>query len=150
MSQNDLNFLPLRVVHVGDGGRRSFDPVDKRQLVEACVQPGASLSGLALKAGVNANQLRKWVRLHQSSGTRVQEQVASGPSTFVPVIAIDAPAPLLRPAPERRPSSPSSRSAAPARLSAQLPNGVCGCETQTRHAQTDRVGSTARPASPDC
>jgi transposase len=124
MSQNDLTFLPLRVVHVGDGGRRSFDPVDKRQLVEACLQPGASLSGLALKAGVNANQLRKWVRLHQSSGTRVQEEIPSGPSTFVPVIAIDAPAPLLRPASEQRPSSPSSRSAPAARLSAQLPNGV--------------------------
>src|SRR5262245_22968913 len=124
MSQNDVNFLPLRVVHVGDGGRRSFDPVDKRQLIEACLQPGATLSGLALKAGVNANQLRKWVRLHQGSGTRVQEQVASGPSTFVPVIAIDTPAPLSRPASERRPSSPPSRSAAPARLSAQLPNGV--------------------------
>jgi transposase len=126
MSQNDLSFLPLQVMHVGDGGRRSFDPEDKRHLVEACLQPGASLSGLALKAGVNANQLRKWVRLQQNSGARVHGEVASGPSTFVPVIAVDAPAPalLLRPASERRPSSPSSRSAPPVRLCAQLPNGV--------------------------
>ncbi|MFC0693261.1 hypothetical protein [Paraburkholderia humisilvae] len=52
--------------------------------------------------------------------------MSSGPSTFVPVIAVDvpAPAPLLRPASERRPSNLSSRSVAPARLSAQLPNGV--------------------------
>jgi transposase len=27
--------------------------------------PGASLAGLALKAGVNANQLRKWVEMHR-------------------------------------------------------------------------------------
>jgi transposase len=39
--------------------------VDKQRLIKACLQPGASLSGLALKAGVNANQLRKWVRLDQ-------------------------------------------------------------------------------------
>jgi transposase len=51
MTQNDLTFLPLRVTHVGAGGKRSFDPVDKRRLIEACLQPGASLSGLALKAG---------------------------------------------------------------------------------------------------
>lgn len=58
-TQDDLTFLPLRVTHVGVGGKRSFHPVDKQRLIEACLQPGASLSGLALKAGVNANQLRK-------------------------------------------------------------------------------------------
>jgi len=62
MTQDDLTFLPLRVTRVGVGGKRSFDPADKRRLVEACIRPGTSLSGLALKAGVNANQLHKWVR----------------------------------------------------------------------------------------
>lgn len=62
MTKDDLSFLPLRVTRVGVGGKRSFDPTDKRRLVEACLQPGASLSGLALKAGVNANQLHKWVQ----------------------------------------------------------------------------------------
>ena len=61
MNDDDLSFLPLRVkgVGVGVGGKRSFDPMDKRRLVEACPGPGGSLSGLALKAGVNANQLHK-------------------------------------------------------------------------------------------
>jgi transposase-like protein len=62
MTEDELGFLPLRVTRVGVGGKRSFDPADKRRLVEACLRPGASLSGLALKAGVNANQLHKWVQ----------------------------------------------------------------------------------------
>lgn len=63
----DLDFLPLKVTHVSPNGKRSFDPDGKRRLVEACLQPGASLSGLALKAGVNANQLRKWVEIYRKA-----------------------------------------------------------------------------------
>ncbi|MBB5507279.1 transposase-like protein [Paraburkholderia sp. JPY681] len=40
MTQDDLSFLPLRVTRVGIGGKRSFDPLDKRRLVAACEQPG--------------------------------------------------------------------------------------------------------------
>lgn len=58
----DLDFLPLKVTHLSPKGKRSFDPDGKLRLVEACLRPGASLAGLALKARVNANQLRKWVR----------------------------------------------------------------------------------------
>ncbi|WP_408471193.1 hypothetical protein [Paraburkholderia strydomiana] len=59
MTENDLPFLPLRVTRVGVGGKQSFDPAGKRRLVDACLQPGASLFGLALKAGANVNQLRE-------------------------------------------------------------------------------------------
>jgi transposase len=58
MTDDDLSFLPLRVTRVGVGGKRSFDPADKRRLVEACLRPGASLSGLALKAGVVKRNLK--------------------------------------------------------------------------------------------
>ncbi|MPW11294.1 transposase [Paraburkholderia sp. CNPSo 3155] len=123
MSQNDLSFLPLRVTHVGVGGKRSFDPMDKRRLIEACLQPGASLSGLALRAGVNANQLRKWVRLHQQSNAPVSEGL---PCAFVPVVAIDdgTSVPAARHAREPERVHLSSRVPTPVRLAAQLPNGV--------------------------
>jgi transposase len=130
MTQDDLTFLPLRVTRVGAGGKRSFDPVDKQRLVDACLQPGASLSGLALKAGVNANQLRKWVRLREQSNAPVRDGIAAASSAFVSVIAtggstpVLAAAPATRPAPELERLRLSSRAASAARLSAQLPNGV--------------------------
>ncbi|MBC7415298.1 MAG: transposase, partial [Herminiimonas sp.] len=34
-------------------------------LIEACLVPGVSISRMALKAGINANQLRKWIRSGQ-------------------------------------------------------------------------------------
>src|ERR1700754_1899658 len=84
----------------------------------------------------------------RGAGTR---QGASGPSTFLPVIAVDAPAPalLLRPASERRPSSPPSRSAAPVWLWAQPPNAVKlearmhGKRYRTDRRDGCRVGSVA-------
>jgi transposase len=130
MTEDDLTFLPLRVTRVGVGGKRNFDPLGKQRLVDARLQPGASLSGLALKAGVNANQLRKWVQLREQSNGPVKHGMVVTSSAFVPVVAIDDPAPASTPAPapwpvpepERSPLSP--RAAPPARLSAQLPNGV--------------------------
>jgi transposase len=136
MTQEDLTFLPLRVTRVGVGGKRSFDPTDKKRLVDACLQPGASLSALALKAGVNANQLHKWVRLHEQSNTAAREDRQVAASAFVPVVAIpDAPivmtdAPVSQPCPRSESLRLSPRAA---RLSAQLPNGVrleleCGAD----------------------
>jgi transposase len=128
MTQDDLSFLPLRVTRVGAGGKRSFDRADKQRLIDACLQPGASLSGLALKAGVNANQLRKWVQLREQSNAPVKDGMVVTSSAFVPVVAIDDPAPRLAaasaplPIPEPERSRPSPRAAA--RLLAQLPNGV--------------------------
>ncbi|CAH2806797.1 MAG: Mobile element protein, partial [Candidatus Burkholderia crenata] len=131
--KNDLSFLPLRMTRVGAGGKRSFDPADKQRLIDVCLEPGASLSGLALKAGVNANQLRKWVRLREQSNAAVMRgNVALAPSAFMAVVAIDdtVPVPVSSPAaprvsvPEPEPSRLSPRSGASARLSAQLPNSV--------------------------
>lgn len=132
MTQDDLTFLPLRVTRVGAGGKRSFDRADKQRLIDACLQPGASLSGLALKAGVNANQLRKWVQLREQSNAPVKDGMVVTSSAFVSVVAIDDPAPALSPAPapwptpepKRSPLSPRAAPAPAARLSAQLPNGV--------------------------
>ncbi|WP_308112593.1 transposase [Paraburkholderia madseniana] len=59
------------MTRVGVDRKRSFDPADKRRLIEGCLQQGASLSGVALKAGVNANQLCRWVWLHKRSNVPV-------------------------------------------------------------------------------
>ncbi|MCX4159674.1 MULTISPECIES: hypothetical protein [Paraburkholderia] len=58
MTESHPDFLPLRVINVGADGKRSFDKRDKQRLIKACLEPGESVAGMTLKAGVNANQLR--------------------------------------------------------------------------------------------
>lgn len=41
--------------------RRTHTETFKRSLIEACNEPGASVAGVALANGVNANQLRRWM-----------------------------------------------------------------------------------------
>lgn len=61
----------LRVRLVGRDGRRRYDPESKARLVAACLEPGVSISGLALAHGINANVLRKWVKDAKESGLRL-------------------------------------------------------------------------------
>ena len=41
--------------------RRTHSEEFKRSLIEACGEPGASVAGVALANGINANQLRRWM-----------------------------------------------------------------------------------------
>ena len=59
--------------------RRFYNPEIKLQVVGACSQPGASIAGVALQHGINANIVHRWLREH-SQGTLVNR-----PPTFVPV-----------------------------------------------------------------
>src|SRR5437762_8083822 len=52
----------LQVRLVGRDGRRRYDAASKERLVSACLEPGVSVSRLALEHGVNANLLRKWIK----------------------------------------------------------------------------------------
>jgi transposase len=135
MTSDELDFLPLKVTHIDEGGRRCFDPEGKRRLIEACEHPGASVAGLALKAGVNANQLRKWILLERRRAVRSDcvELPGTGTAEFVPVVEVaDARANSSPPAPgavtpmprAREVTRPSQRPPLPSRLVAQLPNGV--------------------------
>jgi transposase len=62
MTEEHSETTGLKVVTVGRDGKRRFDRQTKQKLVEACLEPGASVAGLALKHGVNANLLRKCKR----------------------------------------------------------------------------------------
>ena len=43
--------------------RRRYHPEKfKLAVLEACCEPGASVAGIALANGVNANQVRRWMR----------------------------------------------------------------------------------------
>jgi transposase len=41
--------------------RRLHTPEFKQQVVDACLEPGASVAGVALAHGVNANLVRRWL-----------------------------------------------------------------------------------------
>jgi transposase len=126
MSQTPRDFPQLEPVAVSDDGRRRYyDSGAKQALVQACLEPGASLAGLALKAGVNANLLRKWVSKHVSeheAAAAAMSEPAS--SAFVCVTRrndAETPPGLCARA---QPVHAAPRPALPARLVAQLPNGV--------------------------
>ncbi|MFK0380280.1 IS66-like element accessory protein TnpA [Pandoraea sp. NPDC090278] len=66
---NETDCFPLRVVRIRSNGKRDYDPIAKLRLIELCRRPGVSIARLALKAQVNANQLRKWIRADKQSAT---------------------------------------------------------------------------------
>ena len=53
-----------RVERTNDRGRHTYCMSFKAWIVEKAMQPGMSVAGLAMSNQVNANQLRRWVKLH--------------------------------------------------------------------------------------
>ncbi len=119
-----------RATGVTAAGKRKFDAEGKRKLIDACLQPGASIAELALKAGVNANRLHKWIQLREcANAAAATASVEPLPSAFVSVVTVNEVAPVRtnpEPVSVRRSSHgyEAAKTATPARLSAQLPNGV--------------------------
>ena len=57
-----------------------FSPAFKAWIVEQALQPGMSVASLAMHNQVNANQLRRWVLVHQQRSAPVAQ-----PSRLLPV-----------------------------------------------------------------
>ena len=66
--------------------RRRHSPELKAQILAACAEPGASVAGVALAHGINANVVHKWRRL---SGGGSDTHAAPA---FIPVSLPAAPA----------------------------------------------------------
>ena len=79
--------------------RRFYSPELKLQIVGECGQAGASIAAVALKHGVNANIVHRWLREHSQGTLTVQ------PLAFVPVRLTAQPMP---PRPEL-PTAPDIR-----------------------------------------
>jgi transposase len=58
--------------------RSSYPKSFKAQVVQECLQPGASISGVAISHGINANVIRKWLPLYR-------DQPPATLPAFVPV-----------------------------------------------------------------
>ena len=53
-----------RVERTNNRGRHTYCAPFKAWIVAKAMQPGVSVAGLAMSNQVNANQLRRWVKLH--------------------------------------------------------------------------------------
>ena len=70
--------------------KRTHSKVFKAELVKACLEPGASVSGIAMANGVHPNLLSKWLRISttREAGVGVRAVRAASPEMiggFVPV-----------------------------------------------------------------
>jgi transposase len=94
------------VVGHRSNGRCRYDQEAKRELVEACLQPGVSVARTALEHGINANLLRKWINQYREHSSSVPPSTPAMLSAFAPVLSMAVPKP------------------AEATLHVALPNGV--------------------------
>ena len=73
----DCGHIPVwtgpRVERTNIRGRHSYCAPFKSWIVERAMQPGMSMAGLAMRNQVNANQLRRWVKLHRQGAGGVAE-----------------------------------------------------------------------------
>jgi transposase len=118
--------IHLMVTGTKRDGRRRYDLQSKRELARACLQPGVSLAGMALKHGVNANLLRKWVVSYQLASDAAAPAVAleDPVDAFVPVVLVGSSGTRIEKHRGPAASAPGAVVTPPARLRAQLPNGV--------------------------
>jgi transposase len=127
--QENWNDSELRLVVTGTrrDGRRRYDLQSKHSLARACLEPGVSLAGMALKHGVNANLLRKWVVSYQlASDAAAPTMAVESPlaDAFVPVVLGGSSATRIEKLRRPAPAATGAVITPPARLRAQLPNGV--------------------------
>lgn len=79
-------------------GRRNHDQGFKDELIAQSLVPGASVSAIAMKGGINANLLFKWRREH----LRAMAEAAPAAATLLPVCVI----PDVDTMPTSQPSAP--------------------------------------------
>ena len=131
MTEQHSDTSCLKVVTVGKDGKRRFDRRTKQRLVEACLEPGASVAGLALRHGVNANLLHKWIKLHEQRLANASTQSPTAEPAFVPVVRVSSEQALVefesnpaKPSPPETTSSTPTHRAASSTLTVLMPNGI--------------------------
>lgn len=89
-----------RVLRTNVRGRHIYCEPFKSWIVEQAMQPGMSMAGLAMRNQVNANQLRRWVKLHgqgaggEATAARLLPVTIASHSAMVPATTCRAGAPL--------------------------------------------------------
>ena len=99
--------MDKRVSKVQDTRRRHAEDF-KQALVQRTLEPGASVAAIAQEAGVNANLLFNWRRLH----LKIQERAAGAvPAPVLLPVTVMAPELTAAPPPTSSSQSPAPRNA---------------------------------------
>src|SRR5580698_9478402 len=90
--------------------RRVFRRIEEKlRIVKLTLEPGASVAGIALANGVNANQVFRWKRQYERG--ELQPRRSKSSSALVPVtIAAEPEAPSVAETPTPAPALPSTGS----------------------------------------
>ena len=90
--------------------RRFYSPELKGQVTQQCRQSDASVAGVALSHGINANIVHRWLREHSQTALVPQSQANANANAFV---TLDEPSPGSAPqaAPDIRVQVQHGRSA---------------------------------------
>lgn len=78
-------------VRVNRTGRRTYSRQYKLEIIQECSAPGASVAGIALSHGMNANLVRRWIVQHRSGRMLVAPKMLP--------VTLSAPIPSPRPQP---------------------------------------------------
>lgn len=70
--------------------RREHSPMFKRELVASSLVPGVSVAAVALEAGINANLLFAWRRLHMRTQERAPTPAPTHPAPVLLPVTIEA------------------------------------------------------------
>lgn len=89
--------------------RREHSAALKRELIERSLQPGASVSGIALDSGINANLLFKWRREHLRANARSAVAATPNSAPVLLPVTIESPASTAAAPLPSPPSVPASR-----------------------------------------
>lgn len=99
---------------LGVGPRRRRNAAERRRVVEETLVPGASVAKVALKYGVNANQVFQWRRLYRDG------KLGAAPANamqLLPVSVVEDKEPL-------RPEPVEVRCSSPAAIHIELPGEI--------------------------
>jgi transposase len=88
---------------VGAGPRRRRSAAERKRVVEETLEPGASVAKVALRHGVNANQVFQWRRLYRDG------KLGTAPANAIKLLPVsvseDEPLPMSEPVPVAPPSA---------------------------------------------
>ena len=76
-------------MRVNRTGRRTYSRQYKLEIIQECSAPGASVAGIALSHGINANLVRRWIVQHRSGRMLVAPNMLP--------VTLSAPVPSPRP-----------------------------------------------------